>query len=123
MKRNLDLIRTILREIEKKPDGSTYFKVNPPEGVEMSAFMAHLELLIDAGFIKGKVGEYALRSYEINRLTWQGHEFLDATRDDTLWSKAALNNKLPNCLDKLNSLAMVWACRFNKWCRGSMISI
>jgi hypothetical protein len=48
--------------------------VSPPEGVEMSAFMAHLELLIDAGFIKGKVGEYALRNYEINRLTWQGHE-------------------------------------------------
>jgi hypothetical protein len=88
MKRNLDLIRTILREIEKKPDGSTYLKVSPPEGVEMSAFMAHLELLIDAGFIKGKVGEYALRNYEINRLTWQGHEFLDATRDETLWSKA-----------------------------------
>lgn len=88
MKRNLDLIRTILRDIEKKPDGSTYFEIRPPEGVEMSTFMAHLELLIDAGFIKGKVGEYALRSYEINRLTWQGHEFLDATRDDALWSKA-----------------------------------
>ena len=41
----------------------------------------------------------------------------------TFPNKAALNNKLPNCLDKLNSLAMVWACRFNKWCRGSMISI
>ena len=38
-------------------------------------------------------------------------------------AKAALNNKLPNCLDKLNSLFMVWSCRFNKWFRGSRTSI
>ena len=88
MKRDLDLIRTILLEIEKKPDGSTYFNVKPPTGVEMRVFMAHLELLIDAGFIKGIVGEYALHKYEINRLTWDGHEFLDAARDNSVWEKA-----------------------------------
>jgi len=48
-------------------------------------------LLIDDGLIEGRVsdeigGKYP-RHYVIQRLTSAGHDFLDASRNDTIWAK------------------------------------
>jgi hypothetical protein len=85
MKRDMDLIRLLLLEVEAeepKPDLSAYTK-------EQRIY--HTALLIEAGFIDGTIlpnGDgYPVATTTI-RLTWHGHEFLDAARNDTVWNKA-----------------------------------
>ena len=86
MKRDMDLILEILRsqEEERKIDGS----------YSEDAVVYHAQLLSDAGlieaeFLKGIGG--TARGAAIIRLTWEGHEFLDATRDQSIWEKTKKN--------------------------------
>jgi hypothetical protein len=48
--------------------------------------------MIDAGLIKGRISEEitsdAPRYSYIDNLTWAGHDFLDAARNDTVWRTA-----------------------------------
>lgn len=46
----------------------------------------HTQLLLDAGFVEGRV--FDEETCVVQRLTWAGHDFLDAMRDDTVWKKA-----------------------------------
>lgn len=84
MKRDMDLIRLLLVEVEgeTKPDLSGYTE-------EQQVY--HAVLLIEAGFVHGTVlsdenGDPV--DARISRLTNEGHDFLDAVRDDTIWNKA-----------------------------------
>jgi hypothetical protein len=88
MKRDMDLIRKILLQIEKDSTGldQLYIKLDgyPDQDVQF-----HIMLLVEADLIiaiDGSGGD-ALRFVPI-RLTWAGYEFLDAARDDTRWNKA-----------------------------------
>ncbi len=85
MKRDMDLIRAILLEVEKStsPDGC---QINLPghsgEELYYNAQLAQEAGLIDAKFLRGST------DFHVLRLTYAGHEFLDAARNDTLWVKA-----------------------------------
>jgi len=85
MKRDMDLIRFLLlqRESGEAAGGTDAY----PEDVKAY----HAALLLDAGFIDG-VSEYApngsVGCVFVHRLTWAGHDFLDAARSDTVWNKA-----------------------------------
>ena len=49
-----------------------------------------MQLLIEAGLVKGQVvGTIGpeVKDFFGQRLTWEGHEFLDAIRSDTVWNK------------------------------------
>ena len=51
----------------------------------------HAGLLIDAGLVEGRTvqGNHGqIIGAVITRLTWAGHDFLDAARNDTVWNKA-----------------------------------
>lgn len=44
--------------------------------------------LIQAGFIEGKfsnAGNHKMSVCEIENITWEGHQFLDSVRPDTIW--------------------------------------
>jgi len=94
MNRNMELIRSLLLEIEKQPDRHTWFSLGL-EGSTREEIDHHLLLLQDAGFIhltrKTSSGEETVFS---GRLTWQGHEFLEAIRPDERWErlKAAMSD-------------------------------
>jgi hypothetical protein len=45
----------------------------------------HAELAQDAGFIEA---EFMMDGFIVQRLTYAGHEFLDAAREEKLWNKA-----------------------------------
>jgi len=85
MKRDMNLIRLLLMQCEgeePKPDLSAYTE-------EQQVY--HAALLVEAGLIKGDVledGEGEAKGAVMIRLTWQGHEFLDAARNDAIWRKA-----------------------------------
>jgi hypothetical protein len=90
MKRDWELIRTILARVEDSPDLVTrLFADRFPEWPEQ-AVNYHLWLLIQSGLVTGKCNADEPRAgfvcYGV-ALTWAGHEFLDAVRSDTAWNR------------------------------------
>ena len=84
MKRDMNLIRLLLLETEgeePKPDVSAFTEAR---------LLYHSALLIEAGLVHGTI--ILDNGQPINtvtlRLTWAGHEFIDAARNDTVWRKA-----------------------------------
>ncbi len=92
MKRDWDLIRELLIAIEDaQPDTDGAIRV---ESLEVSLGttekrVEHVALLHEKGLIDAvDVGKYDERAFLIRRLTWEGHDFLEAARDDTRWNRA-----------------------------------
>ena len=88
MKRDMNLIRKILFEIEKSPSFSGFIdlKIRDYTDEEISY---HVLLLSEANLIVAlDMSTYGNTDYKPVRLTWSGHEFLEAAKDDTRWKKA-----------------------------------
>ena len=90
MKRNWDTIREILIKFEElDPEaGSLQLSAFPSE--RAYEFSYHVELLLEAGLIHAQMSKtFGLhpQNFLAHRLTWEGHEFLDAIRSDTVWNK------------------------------------
>src|ERR1044071_1514383 len=83
----MDLVRQLLLEIEGYPDGP--HRMPPMTGYSADLVAYHLKLLAQAGLIEVH-DSTTIGSRELlpKCLTWQGHEFLDAARDETIWRKA-----------------------------------
>jgi hypothetical protein len=90
MKRDWDTIREILLCLEEKgPEEHSLRLSNFQEG-RSSEFSYHVELLIEAGLIRGEMVKamgQKVPDFIITRLTWEGHELLDAIKSDTIWNK------------------------------------
>jgi hypothetical protein len=82
MKRDMDLARKILKLIEDDadPNNFTDLDLEPLEGQGYNH--EHEAELVDAKSTNQGV------SYKVRSLTWEGHDFLEASRDDTIWEKA-----------------------------------
>lgn len=92
MKRDIELLRTIVQEIERTPAG---------ERLEASAMRLpdwdahtvaeHIRLLSEANFISVVAASAASpggpKRYLIHGLTWEGHDFCDAVRNDDVWNQ------------------------------------
>ena len=90
MKRDMDLIRTILLQIEQQPFTDAWVELNV-EGYAPEEITYHVILLAEAGLIEADdVSSGAKMKWNPKRLTWQGCEFLDAARDNNRWNKAKL---------------------------------
>ncbi len=98
MKRDMELVRDLLLAIERDPkyDGTKWLSPSKPEDLgitnhSMDEISYDLAMLIEEGFIKGKIGVgMGVRGETvpvINKLAWKGHEFLDDTRDPDIWDK------------------------------------
>lgn len=80
MKRDMDLIRRILLTIEAD---EPYDEI---PGVDVDVLIGHVELLFDAGLVEGQnTSTLAEADFRIDRITWAGHEFLDAARNESVW--------------------------------------
>lgn len=101
MKRDLDLIRDILlyiEEAEQYPICSDDIEI-PEATEEMISF--HMQLLSDAGFIDyfdmTACGNGNLVTYQINRLTMSGCDYLDGIRDDGIWKSVKAQLGIAAC--------------------------
>ena len=90
MKRDMDTIRNIMLDLE---DGGNRvwegWGQNDQSAQEKVGY--HSYLLVDAGLIGGRDVSHLkchLPQYSPVYLTWAGHEFLDAARNETNWKKA-----------------------------------
>ena len=89
MKRDVDLIRKMVFAIEDADSG--WAPKLSFDGYTESQVGYHAYLLVDAGLVKGAdVSTHGSQAPQalITSLTWAGHEFADAARDETRWKKA-----------------------------------
>lgn len=107
MKRDIDLIRKLLIYLEDKPDD----KIVKVEDVEIDTYdkndiMYHFILMDQAGLIRcerqcsSSTPDRVINIYPFS-LTWEGHEFLEASRDESTW-----NNAKSIILSKSGSLSL-----------------
>ena len=92
MKRDIDLVRKLLIYFEEKPD-DRIVKDLELEGYSKLEVQYHFILMDQAGLLRcekefsSSTPGRVIRVYPFS-LTWQGHEFLEASRDNTIWNKA-----------------------------------
>lgn len=88
MKRNWDLVRTILIKLEEKANPKDYTHAHEISGYDALTVAYHYKLLGDAGLIEViNMSGLTDLNYSATMLTWQGHEFLDKIRNETVWNK------------------------------------
>jgi hypothetical protein len=94
MKRDWNLIRKILLQVEEGESIGSWFDLSI-EGYSEAALSEHVHLLADAGYVEAKYLTDMVTGGEWKpiRLTWSGQDFLEASRNDTIWKKAALKEK------------------------------
>jgi hypothetical protein len=91
MKRDMDLCRQVLLKLEDAPPGRGFINPFEIEGQtdEDGVLTEHIRLLDEAGLIEAmdlsSMSEYCWRPI---RLTFEGHDFLAAAKNDTIWQKA-----------------------------------
>lgn len=87
MQRDMDLIRSVVLAAEAGPP---FPKI---EGYTEEAIRYHQKLAIQAGLLDGKFMDVHTHPTEvpgavvIKDVTWAGHDFIDAIREDTQWAK------------------------------------
>lgn len=93
MKRDMDLVREIMLKVEALPPGPpVLYRIGE---VEDLVLLNHLEMLIEAGLVRGKISRSQGSRGDvigISTLTWEGHEWIDTVRDPRVWdaTKATL---------------------------------
>ncbi|GAB60751.1 DUF2513 domain-containing protein [Rheinheimera nanhaiensis] len=86
MKRDMELIRKLLFAMEDNPCQLAI------DGYDKEVVKYHALLLIEGGLLDGKVSNTLENTsavpsnIHVNRLTWDGHEFLDNIRRDEIWN-------------------------------------
>ena len=93
MKRDMDLVRTLLLKLESLPmaagdavglDWTDEFFDLP--GFTRDDAIRHFDLLMEAGFIANP-GAQGMTQFVTTGMTWQGHELLDSIRSPEVWSR------------------------------------
>ena len=89
MKRDMDLVRKILLAFEEseKSGSISYLEI---DGYPKETINHHREIMCDAGLLEAIYHPRPAIQPEIiaYRITWFGHDFLDACRDENRWKQA-----------------------------------
>ncbi len=105
MKRDMDLVREILLQTEATEPGKV-IRLDLT-GYSEAEIGLHVELMIEHGLIEGVTvpsGDgpaHRILTYRIDKMTNDGHDFLDNARNDTIWKKAK-----QKCLEATGELAL-----------------
>lgn len=88
MKRDMDLVRTILIKLEERSDPGR-LRLDSLGAYSPAQICHHVEIMAQAGLIKvlnlkTRGDPYGLSPEE---LTWAGHDFLDAIRNESVWNQ------------------------------------
>jgi hypothetical protein len=87
MKRDMELVRQILLKTEQNTEVDGWIDLDI-EGHAPEEVSYHVKLLADAGLLEAQdlttTEEF---EWKPKSLTWNGHEFLDAARNETIWKK------------------------------------
>lgn len=85
----MDLARRILFAVEEMPYDGAPDESFAIEGIEPEVTAYHVLLLYEAGLIDAYDFSHMGMGYPLwipMRLRWEGHEFVDKIRNDTVWA-------------------------------------
>lgn len=89
MQRDWDTVRYLLLKLEAMQEGTNgYLSLEQLATDSTEHVSYHIELLLEAGLIKGHMHKrlgLGPHDFICHRLTWYGHEFLDAIRNEQIW--------------------------------------
>lgn len=89
MKRDLELVKELMRRFESDnwsiPEGRTQWEV--AYHVKQMIDGSLLEGEVVNGFAPGAPGRAVPKNFIIHDITWKGHDFLKAIRDETVWKR------------------------------------
>jgi DNA-binding PadR family transcriptional regulator len=105
MKRDLDLMKAILLELEESPSTNGWLELEI-EGRMSEEVSEHVHLLAEAGLIEAyDASSSDGQDWKPVRLTNSGHDFLEYSRNDNAWnsSKRALSKVGTITLDLMKS--------------------
>lgn len=119
MERDWDLIREILFQLEQKGRDKHVLTADDFDKDQAGRIGYNVQLLQEAGLVKGKIFYAADDStaFFLERLTWSGHELLDAIRNDTIWARTKqsfLSKGLSMTFDLVKSVAIGVATEYMK---------
>lgn len=84
----MELVRLIMLEIEKNPDPMAWTDINIT-GHDDLEISYHIKLLYEKGLVDANdLSNHDGMAWKAKHLTFDGHEFLDAARSDTVWNRA-----------------------------------
>ena len=112
MKRDMDLIRHIMIQIEDKYETTALYNLEI-EGYTKDQVATHCKMLYEAGLISDYKSEYAdnrLYRFGVGNLTWDGYDYLDKIRDDSIWNKVKVTAKehgVPLLIDTVKQISSV----------------
>lgn len=89
----MDIIRKVLLQMEQSEG-----RISVPEGVHESELIYNMALMVEADLIHGEVipnPDGTVGTVIPLRMTWKGHDFLDASRDSQIWKLAKEKVLLP----------------------------
>lgn len=85
MTRDPDLIRRLLMALEAHPAPMSSFDLALP-GTTPPMVQYHVKLLVSAGYLEARELSTITRfQVQILGVSWKGHDFLDAVREETDW--------------------------------------
>ncbi|RTT13496.1 DUF2513 domain-containing protein [Pseudomonas aeruginosa] len=92
MKRDWDIIRAILLELETSTTARTSLSMDAIEGLDAQEVAYNMQLLHEAGYIEASIlnshsGDGKINAALAKRLTNKGHDLLDSIRSETIWRK------------------------------------
>ncbi|MBO1064740.1 DUF2513 domain-containing protein [Anabaena sp. 54] len=95
MKRDWNLVRQILLQTESSPPG-VYIQSFTCEGFDRATIIEHIEIMIESKLLDGVVYKTSMvgcASFVVYKITWEGHNFLEDARNDTIWKKVMAEAK------------------------------
>ncbi len=111
MKRDMELIRKILFKIEEDYKGIS-LREPSIEGYNKVIVAEHCKLLYEYGLIDEYKPVHAdgtpVLTFWVGNLTWEGYDFLEKLREDTVWNKTKdviTKNGLPMVLDVVKDIS------------------
>jgi hypothetical protein len=114
MKRDMELVRKILFEIEKTYMGELLndLKIN---GYDYKNLIYHLEIMNEKGLLKDfepiPSRGYGTVGFSLGGLSWSGQDYLDVIRNDEVWNKTIQTveeKKLPKTVETIAKVAGIF---------------
>ena len=112
MRRNLELIRDILEDIEANCSGTRFYSIGAEKfNVSKEELDFHCRLVQERGLAKGTMSSAGI---QFSGLTWEGMDFLDDARNPNVWRdaiKAAGNASLAVFQEVMKAVAKALALK------------
>lgn len=107
MKRDMNLVKELLFYVETNSTPGELLRNVEIDDYSYEEISYHIKLLVQSGLLEGRSANIdQLFLWYAGDITWQGHEFLSAIRNETVWSKIKTKSKMRVELFHLISLKL-----------------